>query len=183
MVERKEVKGHILIPPHIFCFIVNSRENTWASGRQPDNINRQTKEEFYFYTDPTNASRTYFDRYRVNTHKPNTFTGWESVFEEGRKVIEYTYNGVLTKKGQEIGDKVVYNKLKEFLRDLGKVTRIGNDYFLHEKREKDPSGNEIIWTYKTIGRILPSGWRDEEIFEFNGIPVHTLKGIGKSFFH
>lgn len=117
------------------------------------------------------------DQYTDNPDTPGKFSGFEIIrtLPSGKIYFTYMYGGGLTNKGLEIGENVVYSKLRTFLRNNIWTARFGNNI---NTVSDDEYGK---WEFINNGEKRDWGWKDEEILNLDGTPIHEVIGSGQNF--
>lgn len=171
----KDMRERKIMPQDLLECYIRARTDTYASGKEPVlglNIPgfKGYREEVYPYF--------YQDNYVDNKRRPGNFGGFELITDgscDGDKLTFYTYAGGLTEEGLKLGEKAVYSKLTEFLRDHVAEVRFGKKV---KFTIEDESGT---WVYEDDGEVKPWGWEDKEKISHNGVLLYELNGNGACF--
>jgi len=175
MEKLKDVPERQIMPQDLLeCYII-SRKNTYASGKEP--VLGLSVPGFKGYRD-IRYPYYYQDNYRDDQSRPGNFGGFEQITEgsyEGSGLTLYTYAGGLTEEGLRLGEKAVYSKLTEFLKDHVADVRFG-------KKVRFTIGDEgNTWVYEGDGEVKPWGWEDKEKIKLNDKLIYELNGNGLCF--
>lgn len=168
-----------IMPPDLFEHYVKARTDIYASGKDPvSGLNIMGFKGYRFPEKPkADDLLMYEDNYIDYKDIPGIFAGFEvnKDIVSGKQSTFYSYVGGLNEEGLKLGEKVVYSKLTQFLKDHVSEVRFGkNVRFTIE----DESGT---WVYEGSGEVNPGGWKDRELIKRNDVALYELNGNGACF--